>query len=474
MTSELIGILIVMIHVLGALSAIMALMSSRTSQGAVAWIVTLLTFPYLAVPIYWIFGRPRFYGYTSARGERDTVLRQELLRFRPRLEPFFSRPSFDTTRIQAVERLAMMPMSTGNRAELLIDGEETFQSLLEGIDAAREYILVQFFIFRADEIGTLFKQHLMRRAEQGVRVCLLYDEIGSRSLPNDYLHELSSAGIEVTAFNSSRGWRHRFQINFRNHRKVLVVDGREGWTGGFNVADEYLGRVAQYGSWRDTHLKLTGPSVMGLQEAFWEDWYWATEEILSLNWEPSITCEECQHVVIVPSGPADRCETASLLIQHVIHGAHERLWVTSPYFVPDQGVQDALKLAALRGVDVRVMIPERPDHLLVFLSAFSFLPEMIRHGVRIFRYQPGFLHQKVVLVDDETALVGSVNLDNRSFRLNFEITAYIPDAAFAGQVEDMLRRDFAACREVTLDELNNRPIWRKLISRAAYLLAPIQ
>ncbi|RXE48285.1 cardiolipin synthase [Chromohalobacter israelensis] len=474
MTSGIIGILIVVIHVLGVLSALMALMSSRTSQGAVAWIVTLLTFPYLAVPIYWIFGRPRFYGYTSARSERDSVLRQVLLRFRPRLEPYFSRPSHDVARIQAVERLAMMPMSTGNRAELLIDGEATFKSLLAGIDSAREYILVQFFIFRADEIGTLFKQHLIQQAERGVRVCLLYDEIGSRSLSGDYLRELSEAGVEVTAFNSSRGWRHRFQINFRNHRKILVVDGREGWTGGFNVADEYLGRVPRYGPWRDTHLKLTGPSVMGLQEAFWEDWYWATGNILSLEWEPSVTCNECQHVVIVPSGPADRCETASLLIQHVIHGAHERLWVTSPYFVPDQGVQDALKLAALRGVDVRVMIPERPDHLLVFLSAFSFLPEMIRHGVRIFRYQPGFLHQKAVLVDDHTALLGSVNLDNRSFRLNFEITAYIPDAAFAHDVETMLLHDFESCREVTLQELDDRPAWRKLVSRAAYLLAPIQ
>ncbi|MHB0775532.1 cardiolipin synthase [Halomonas sp. WWR20] len=474
MTSELIGAAIFLIHVTGALSAIIALMSVRTSQGAVAWIVALVTFPYLAVPIYWVFGQPRFYGYVSARDERDTILRQVLQRYRPNLLPYLSHPDQDVGHIHAIERLAMMPMTTGNRAELLIDGETTFESLLAGIDAAQEYILVQFFIVRVDETGITLKQHLIRQAEKGIRICFLYDEVGCHGLSDGYLRDLEEAGVEVSAFNSSRGWRHRFQLNFRNHRKVTVVDGQVGWTGGLNAADEYLGKVARFGDWRDTHLKLQGPSVLGLQEAFWEDWYWATGKILTLQWEPSVTCEECQHVIIVPSGPADRRETASLLMQHAIHSARKRLWVTSPYFVPDQGVQDALVLASLRGVDVRVMIPERPDHLLVFLSAFAFLPNMIQQGVKIYRYLPGFLHQKVLLIDDHTAMLGTVNLDNRSFRLNFEISAYIPDTQFAAEVSQMLENDFDHCREVSLEELEARPLWRKLVSRAAYLLAPVQ
>jgi len=307
-----------------------------------------------------------------------------------------------------------------------------------------------------------------------VRVYLLYDEIGSHALDDGYLEDLRRAGVEVSAFNSSRGLRHRFQLNFRNHRKVVVVDGAQGWTGGLNVGVEYLGENPRHGPWRDTHLRLSGPSVLGLQEAFWEDWHWATGRVIELTWTPQVTCEECQNVVVVPSGPADAQETASLFMQHNINSAQHRLWVTSPYFVPDQGVQDALRLAAMRGVDVRVMMPERPDHLLVFLSAFSFLPDMIRAGVRIYRYQPGFLHQKVMLVDDHSAAVGTVNLDNRSFRLNFEIMAFIPDDTFAGEVRQMLERDFARCREVTLEELQQRPLWRKLVSRAAYLMAPIQ
>ncbi|RKR06160.1 cardiolipin synthase [Kushneria sinocarnis] len=473
MTGLLGGIFIVLLHLLGALSGLMALMSSRTSQGAVAWIISLVTFPYLAIPAFWIFGRPRFYGYVSAREERDSKLRRALIPYRRRVDPWATVPEQAAARVRAVERLAMMPMTRGNQARLLIDGQATFESIFAGLDDACDYVLIQFFIVRDDRLGREFKRRMMRCAERGVRVFFLFDEIGSRKLPDQYLDELREAGVEVHHFGSSRGWRHRFQVNFRNHRKIVVVDGQEGWIGGLNVADEYRGGNKRYGEWRDTHLKLLGPSVLGLQEAFWEDWYWASGDILSLQWRPEPVAAD-QHVVIVPSGPADRQETASLLMQHVIHGAQQRIWITSPYFVPDQGVQDALKLAALRGVDVRVVIPERPDHLLVFLSAFSFLGDMIRAGVHIYRYQPGFLHQKVFLADDHTAAVGTVNLDNRSFRLNFEVTAYVADQGFAGEVEAMLLADLERCRQVTLEEITHRPLWHKLAARAAYLAAPVQ
>lgn len=472
MTSWLWGTGIALIHVLGFLSAIMALMSSRTSQGAVAWIISLLTFPYVALPAYWFLGRPRFYGYVSARGERDSVLRRVLARYRANMMPYcVVSTSIDT---HAVEQLAMMPLTEGNHAELLVDGDETFKSLFAGIDHAQSYILLQFFIVRDDALGHKLQWRLLKAARRGVRVYFLYDELGSRKLNDGYLRSLQEEGVEVSAFRSSRGFKHRFQLNFRNHRKVAVMDGKEGWVGGFNVGVEYLGEHPRHGPWRDTHLKLTGPSVMGLQEAFWEDWHWATGEVINLNWQPEIKPSTNHHVIVVPSGPADRLDTASLLVQNMIHSAQERLWVTSPYFVPDQGVQDALRLAAMRGVDVRVMIPERPDHLLVFLSAFSFLPDMLRAGVKIYRYTPGFLHQKIILVDNEAASVGTVNLDNRSFRLNFEITAFIPSPDFAANVRLMLEKDFSHCRRVSLDEIQQRPLWKKVISRAAYLTSPIQ
>lgn len=468
------GLVILMFHTLGVLSGIMALMSSRTSQGAIAWLISLVTFPYLAVPAFWILGRPRFYGYVNARGEKDNALRRELKRVRSHIDQHRSKLAHRQDRIRAVEQLAMTPLTRGNGTELLIDGQVSFDSMFAGLERAEEYVLIQFFIVRDDALGRNLQQRLIACAARGVRVCFIYDEIGSHKLPERYLEQLRRAGVEVHPFGSSRGWRHRFQVNFRNHRKVLVVDGREGWIGGLNVGIEYLGEKPSIGPWRDTHLRLEGPSVLGLQEAFWEDWFWATSEILDLEWHPQVSQTQDRRVVVVPSGPADVHETASLLVQNAIHTAHKRFWVTSPYFVPDQGVQDALMLAALRGVDVRVMMPERPDHLLVYLSAFSFLGDMIRAGVRVYRYMPGFLHQKVMLVDHHTASVGTVNLDNRSFRLNFEITAYVIDHEFADEVGAMFERDFSQCREVTLDEITQRPLWRKVLSRAAYLAAPIQ
>ncbi|MBZ5487901.1 cardiolipin synthase [Halomonas aquamarina] len=472
MASWLLGTSIMLIHVLGMVSAVMALMSSRTSQGAVAWIISLLTFPYIALPAYWFFGRPRFYGYVMARGARDNVLRRVLARYYESSLPFHVTPA--SSDIQAVEQLAMMPLTRGNNASLLIDGDATFASLFEGIDRAEHYLLLQFFIVRDDALGRRLQAHLLKAARRGVRVYFLYDEIGSRKLGEGYLKELIAEDIEVSPFRSSRGFKHRFQLNFRNHRKIAVIDGRQGWLGGFNVGIEYLGQSRKHGPWRDTHLMLEGPSVLGLQEAFWEDWHWATGEVASLNWQAERHADTDHHVVIVPSGPADRQDTASLLVQQLIHSATHRLWVTSPYFVPDQGVQDALRLAAMRGIDVRVMIPERPDHLLVFLSAFSFLPDMLKAGVKIYRYLPGFLHQKIMLIDNEAATVGTVNLDNRSFRLNFEITAFIPSTTFAEEVHQMLENDFAQCRRVTVDEIQRRPLWKKVVSRAAYLMSPIQ
>ncbi|MFC0268433.1 cardiolipin synthase [Kushneria aurantia] len=472
MTALLGGLLIVCMHLLGMLSGIVALMSSRTSQGAVAWIISLITFPYVAIPAYWIFGRPRFYGYVNARGQRDTALRRVLDQFRSKVEPTFAYP--DRAELRAVERLAMLPMTRDNRCELLINGHATFASLFDGLDQAQDYVLIQFFIIRDDALGTALQERLLACLQRGVAVYFLYDEIGCHAMPDRWFRRLREAGAHVHQFGSSRGWRHRFQVNFRNHRKIVVTDGRRGWVGGLNVGVEYRGESARHGFWRDTHLVVKGPAVLGLQESFWEDWYWAAGEILTLSWQPIPSRGGRQNVVVVPSGPADPLDTASLMIQHAINQASERFWITSPYFVPDQGVQDSLKLAALRGVDVRVMIPERPDHLLVFLSAFSFLGEMIRAGIKIYRYQPGFLHQKTMLIDSHSAAVGTVNLDNRSFRLNFEVTAWVADRGFAAEVATMLEEDFDNCRLVTLEEIQRRPLWHKLAARAAYLASPVQ
>ena len=459
-------------HMAGVLSAVNALFSARSSQGAIAWVLSMITFPYVAVPLYWIFGRDRFLGYVTARREGSPeikALRVELERNRADLRPFGP----DAGLFSVLERLAGMPFTSGNRAGLLKNGPKTFEAIFAEIGKATDYVLVQFFIIHDDEIGRELKNRLTAKARQGVRVLLLYDEVGCHALPGSYLRELRESGIDARSFNTTKGWRNRFQVNFRNHRKIVVVDGNVAFVGGHNVGDEYMGRSARFGPWRDTHLRCEGPVVSLVQLSFAEDWYWAAHEIPGLNWEPRVFDDGSMNVLALTSGPADHLETYTLALVQLIEAARERLWIATPYFVPDREVTSALQLAALRGVDVRVMLPLKPDHRMVYLASFSYFPELSKLGIKFYRYKPGFLHQKVVLVDSGLACVGTANCDTRSFRLNFEITMVMADQAFAAQVESMLLEDFAHCLRATAEDYEERWLGFKVAVRLARLLSPI-
>jgi len=465
-------------HLLGFICSVRALFSVRTPQGAIAWIVSLNALPIIAVPAYLVFGRSKFKGFIFARQSEDSDMTDLLKLLNEKAESFAHTREENTAesygRIKAIEHLAKMPFVRSNKTELLIDGQATFASIFEGIDSAVNYILIQFFIIHDDGLGTDLKVRLCKKAAEGVRVFFLYDEIGCNKLPASYINELRTAGVRMHSFQTTRGSGNRFQLNFRNHRKVVVVDGHSGWIGGHNVGDEYLGKTSKFSGWRDTHMQLYGPAVLGLQFSFLEDWNWATDEYLSVNWDVISATDANIPMLILPSGPADAVATASLMFQHAIHSAVERIWIASPYFVPDDGIINALQLAEMRGVEVRILIPDEPDHLLVYMSAFAFIGKMLSSGIEIYRYTQGFMHQKVFLVDDSVAAVGTANLDNRSFRLNFEITAIVFDRGFAGQVEQMLRADFSGSRKMTLTEIEEKPLWFKAAARAAYLTAPLQ
>jgi cardiolipin synthase len=472
--SWVLGLTVLLLHILGFLSSIHAIMGTRTSQGAIAWAVSLNTFPYVAVPAYWVFGRSKFRGYVTARHADDVELYKVVEPLAEQAVPFNANLALEYPEIAALERLAKMPFVSGNAAELLIDGDATFSSIFEGIEEARDYVLVQFFIVKADSLGRELQSRLIAKAKQGVRVYFLYDEIGSHKLPKSYKQELSTAGAEVFSFQSTKGPRNRFQINFRNHRKIVVVDGKQAWVGGHNVGDEYLGKDPKFGGWRDTHVKVEGPVTLATQLSFLEDWYWATHTIPELNWTPTTADSGNMNVLVVPSGPADTLETAGLMFVHAINSARKRVWIASPYFVPDEAVMSALQLAGLRGVDVRILIPDKPDHMLVYLAAFSYFDDAGHTGVQFYRYEAGFLHQKVVLVDNDVAAVGTANFDNRSFRLNFEITMVFADSSFAERVEKMFHEDFARSRKMMPGDYEDRSFWFKLAVRLARLTSPVQ
>jgi cardiolipin synthase len=469
----LIAAALVLFHVLGALSSVHAIMSTRTAQGAIAWVVSLNTFPLLAVPAYWVLGRNKFQGYVTARQLVDEQLVQVAPESVAHVEEFMVPHEALTSGLKMVDTLTDMPFTGGNDLELLVDGDETFESILSGIEAATNYILFQFYIIKDDEIGTEIKDLLIRKAGEGVRVYFLYDEIGSSKLSRSYLDELGNAGVEVAAFNTTQGRRNRFQLNFRNHRKIVVVDGHTAWVGGHNVGDEYLGRDPRFGHWRDTHVRMIGPAVIGAQISFLEDWFWATRQAPTLDWLPDPASEADRKALIIPTGPVDVRETASLMFVQAISSAQERVWIASPYFVPDEAVLKALELADLRGVDVRILIPDEPDHMLVYLAAFTFVDELAHTGIGFYRYTGGFLHQKVVLVDNHISVVGTANLDNRSLRLNFEVSTLVVDPEFAAEVAEMLETDFARSRKMQAEEFRQKPRWFQFAARAARLTAPI-
>jgi len=469
----LLTVLVVFFYVSGVLSALNAAMTARTSQGAVAWIVALVSFPFVAVPAYWVLGRSKFKGfadaYESNKDEIDAVVEDIVTNLAPDAVDLADR----SPHLRAMSRLAGYPFVGGNAAELLVNGEATFDSILAGIADARDYVFVQFYIVRDDDLGRRLAAALAERARAGVRVYLLYDEIGSFGLPASYGDELRHAGVEVSAFGANRGRRNRFQLNFRNHRKIVVVDGKVGWVGGHNVGDEYLGRDRKLSPWRDTHVRLEGPVVIQLQGVVVSDWYWATRELPRVSWTPTPAAHGASPALIVPSAPTQQFETAGLMYVLALNAARSRIWLTAPYFVPDEAVMKALELAALRGVDVRILVPGKSDSILVSLAARHYIARLAQCGIRFCEYRPGFLHQKVALIDDETSFVGTANFDNRSFRLNFEVTALIYDKAFAARMATMLEQDFDHGNELDAEGLQGANFASRLVVSLARLLAPV-
>lgn len=472
--AELIAIGLVLMY-LGAIAcAVEVILKGRTPQGAIAWTISLLTFPMVTLPLYLIFSRNRFDGYLEQRDEIEQASRRLLEATSGRVEDHVVPVSADTPLYTSLFALARMPATTGNKLQLLIDGEATFTDIAAGLEAAESYILFQFYIIRDDELSRRLCRILADKARDGVSVFLLYDEIGSRAFHRSRLRkQLLMAGVEAAPFNTTQGRRNRFQLNFRNHRKVVVVDGSVAWIGGHNVGDEYLGLDKKVGHWRDTHVRFEGPAVLGAELAFATDWLWATRQHLNIAW--NFEREACgdSTVLVFPSDPASEYEEAGLMFHQTIVAAERRVWIASPYFVPDRGIVAALQLAALRGVDVRVIIPDEPDGPMVAMANWSFTRELLASGIKVYRYQGGFMHQKVLLMDDQLAGVGTANFDNRSFRLNFEVTLLAHDLGFAREVETMLEKDLIRSRQVSIEECSNKPAWFILGMAIARLFAPV-
>lgn len=472
--SEAIAATLLLFYLAAILSAVEAIIKVRTAQGAIAWAISLITFPYIALPCYLVFGRSKFEGYLEQKQEIERETRQLLQQTHSALDEYVIDYSDELPLYNSLYNLSRVPATRGNEVELLVNGQATFESILAGLETAQRYILIEFYIIRDDGLGGRLGEVLTRRAREGVSVYLLYDEIGSRNFHRTRLcRQLRAAGVQVADFNTTQGRRNRFQLNFRNHRKIVVVDGEQAWVGGHNVGDEYLGLSKRHGFWRDTHARLRGPAVKGTELAFATDWRWATRSPLAIERKTQPAHRGDCNVLVFASDPASPLEEAGLMFHQVIVEARHRIWIASPYFVPDRSIVSALQLAALRGVDVRLLIPDQPDGPVVGMANWSFTRELLPAGVKVYRYQGGFMHQKVLLMDDKVAGVGTANFDNRSFRLNFEITLLVHNTDFCAQVRRMLEEDISHCRRVTPAEIAAKPRWFPLGMGLARLFSPV-
>lgn len=453
-------------------------LSRRTEPGAtLAWLLMIILFPYLGVGFYILLGGNRI----RIRTEDKLRANEHIERFVVEIRDGQEAPEVgliegvDPDLANVIRNLNLWMPTGGNKVDVSVDGAESFDKMEALIDSARHHVHMQFFIFKSDRTGTRMRDALIRAARRGVQVRLLIDSVGSYLTSERFFKPLRAVGGEVARFlpvGPLKGWA---VYNLRNHRKLMVIDGIHGCVGGINVGDAYAGLQSKFGEpWRDTWLGVSGPAAAELQEVFAGDWYFATGKVLvePLHFPPPHSMG-LEYVQIVPSAPAQQFSRLHQLIVAMVHSARERLYITTPYFVPDPTLAAAVNLAALRGVEVRLLVPKRSNHPLADLVGRSFYQELLDAGVMIHEYQPSMLHAKGIVIDGALASLGSANMDMRSFRLSFEVNAHVFGREFASQLEELFVKDTLASTRVDPKAFAARSAWKKSAESVARILSPV-
>ena len=347
------------------------------------------------------------------------------------------------------------------------------EALLGEIARARHHIHLQYYIFCDDETGRRLRDALVEKARQGVHVRILYDDVGCSGVSKSFFEGMRREGIEVHAFLHVKFPRFTSKVNYRNHRKIVVIDGRVGFIGGMNIADRYV-RGTEWGSWRDTHFRIEGSGVAGLQVAFLSDWSATTKRHVSgSEYFPAAQRYTDNILQIVAGGPLGKWRALLQADSYAVANARRRVWIQTPYYLPSDVLNTALQTAALGGIDVRLMLPARSDSRLIDLASHSYLDDMMRAGVKILFYEPGFLHSKLLIIDDGLTVIGSANMDFRSFEHNFEVNAFIYDAEFTSRMSAIFSDDAARCHAVTPGEWFRRPRRRRWAESFMRVFSPL-
>ena len=455
----------------------LAIFRHRGVEATLAWLLAIIAVPGVGAVAYILLSTPGIKRTTRRKIDAKVTVRESAggvgARIAPTAESVLEPPVGSLLRLAS--DLTGLPATGGNAVELLAEDERAFERIEQSIAAAEKAVWAEYYIIKRDETGRRFLDLLADRARAGVDVRLLFDAVGSLGLDPDKLAAIRAAGGHVESFLPVNPLRRRWAVHLRNHRKLIVVDGATGFTGGMNVGDEYSGRARRRGEvhFRDSHLAVRGPAVADMALTFAEDWLFATEEELPLPPRPSSIDGADARVAVVTSGPDQKDNAAGLVYFAAVAAAEKSVFLTTPYFVPDAPLIRALKTAAHRGVDVRLLVPRRPDVALVGAVARTYYPKLLRSGVRVFEYTRSMLHAKTLVVDGRLAIVGSANADIRSFKLNFEIGALVDDTALASVLEARFGDDLEGSEEVTAETIALVGPAARLRDGVARLLSPL-
>ena len=470
----------VLLYINIPLAMILIFLERRKISETLAWLTILLFLPGIGFILYITFGQ------NLSREKIFTLKKDEDSRFKDYYKKnkyvLDNNITFSDESLKSYKNLMYLhynhshaPFSENNDVTIYADGAEKFDALLREIKKANSSIHIAYYIMRKDELGTKLRDALVEKAKEGVEVKVLYDQLGSKSLPKKFWDPLIEAGGKYSIFFPSVLKFINFRINYRNHRKIVVIDNSVAFVGGFNVGDEYLGKNKKFGYWRDTHLKIRGESVYALQLRFLLDWRHASKEDFPIDTKYIKPLEKIGTVgmQIVSSGPDSEWEEIKYGYIKMIQDAKKSILIQTPYLVLDQSISEAIKIASLSGIDVKIMIPNKPDHPFIYWASYSNAGDLVKTGVKIYTYEAGFLHAKTMVVDESISSVGTANMDVRSFKLNFEVNAFIYDIKISKTLSNLFHEDMKKCKEITAEKYASRSIIIKIKESISRLLSPI-
>ena len=461
------------LYLITALGAVLVVVSeNRNPLKTISWVLVLLLLPFVGLVFYFFFGQNTRKLIIVSRRTYRRIMRRPMTYLLPQvldeipdeLEPF----------VALNYRNTHAPVLDYSDMAIYTSGGEMFDALKEAIRNAKNYIHLQFYIFDNDNIGHEIRNLLIAKAREGVKVRVMYDDVGNFHVLNSFYRGMEKAGIEVACYLRVVFPLLTSKVNYRNHRKLTVIDGEIGFIGGMNIADRYRDGVS-WGRWRDTHISFKGAGVQGLQSSFLIDWYTATKTLLSdKEYFPPYKVEPSPSLLqIVPGGPIDRWRSLLQATVLIISRARHYLYIQTPYLLPTEGINQALQTAARCGVDVRIMIPHRCDAFMPGTASKSYVTDLLSAGVKVYLYTEGFLHSKLIVCDDYVSVVGSANMDFRSFEHNFETNAYLYDRDTALRFKEIFHADEAACRKVLYEKWKKRPLYKRFTESVMRLFSPL-